>query len=149
MSATITTSFMLLRQRPDRPSDFLLILRPLSMPVWLGSVVLAFIFMGLLMLFGHLRPVIVRNLAEGQMSTKRDLFEVSALGVASSFSLTKLQIIPITLSSRIFALTMWLFSYLLLVLYASAMMTILLRIRKPSNADITMGEVLDPLNCDK
>ncbi|VDL51847.1 unnamed protein product [Hymenolepis diminuta] len=149
ISATITTSYMLLRQRPDRPSDFLLILRPLSMPVWLGSVVLAFIFMGLLMLFGHLRPVIVRNLAEGQMSTKRDLFEVSALGVASSFSLTKLQIIPITLSNRIFALTMWLFSYLLLVLYASAMMTILLRIRKPSNADITVREVLDPLNCDK
>ncbi|KAM3188297.1 hypothetical protein ACTXT7_000520 [Hymenolepis weldensis] len=149
ISATITASYTLLRQRPDRPSDFLLILRPLSMPVWLGSIVLAFIFMGLLMLFGHLRPVIVRNLAEGQMSTKRDLFEVSALGVASSFSLTKLQIIPTTLSSRIFALTMWVFSYLLLVLYASAMMTILLRIRKPSNADITVGEVLDPLNCDK
>ncbi|VDK37712.1 unnamed protein product [Taenia asiatica] len=142
-SATLTISFTLVRQRPSRPADFLLLLRPLSLPVWLASVVLAFIFTGLLMVFGHLKPVIMRNLAEGEMTSKRDLFEVSALGVASTFSLTKLQIIPTTLSSRIFALLMWMFSYLLLVFYASAMMTILLRIRKPSNAGITVDEVLN------
>ncbi|KAL5110249.1 hypothetical protein TcWFU_004448 [Taenia crassiceps] len=145
-SATLTISFTLVRQRPSRPADFLLLLRPLSLPVWLASVVLAFIFTGLLMVFGHLKPVIMRNLAEGEMTSKRDLFEVSALGVASTFSLTKLQIIPTTLSSRIFALLMWMFSYLLLVFYASAMMTILLRIRKPSNAGITVDEVLNTNN---
>ncbi|KAL5971894.1 Glutamate receptor ionotropic kainate 3 [Taenia solium] len=142
-SATLTISFTLVRQRPSRPADFLLLLRPLSLPVWLASVVLAFIFTGLLMAFGHLKPVIMRNLAEGEMTSKRDLFEVSALGVASTFSLTKLQIIPTTLSSRIFALLMWMFSYLLIVFYASAMMTILLRIRKPSNTGITVDEVLN------
>ncbi|EUB63100.1 Glutamate receptor, ionotropic kainate [Echinococcus granulosus] len=141
-SATLTISFTLVRQRPSRPADFLLLLRPLSLPVWLAGVVLAFIFTGLLMVFGHLKPVIMRNLAEGEMTSKRDLFEMSALGVASTFSLTKLQVIPTTLSSRIFALIMWMFSYLLLVFYASAMMTILLRIRKPSNADTTVDEVL-------
>ncbi|VDM16568.1 unnamed protein product [Hydatigera taeniaeformis] len=148
-SATLTISFTLVRQRPSRPADFLLLLRPLSLPVWLASVVLAFIFTGLLMVFGHLKPVIMRNLAEGEMTSKRDLFEVSALGVASTFSLTKLQIIPTTLSSRIFALLMWMFSYLLLVIYASAMMTILLRIRTPSNADITVDTVLDSKSCQK
>nr|CDS33344.1 Ribosomal protein S1 RNA binding domain [Hymenolepis microstoma] len=138
-AATITAAYVLLRQRPDRPPDFLLILRPLSTPVWLATLVLALIFMGLLMFFGHLRPVIGRNLAEEQISTKRALLEVSILGVISSFSLTKLQIIPTTLSSRLFAL----------MLYASAMMTILLRIRKPSNADITVEEVLDSSACNK
>ncbi|VDN96190.1 unnamed protein product [Rodentolepis nana] len=148
-SATITSAYVLLRQRADRSPDFLLILRPLSMAVWLATLVLGLIFMGLLMFFVHLKPVIGRNLAEGQISTKRDLLEVSILGVVSSFSLTKLQIIPTTLSSRLFALSMWLFSYLLVVLYASAMMTILLRIRKPSNADITVKEVLGASACDK
>lgn len=118
------------------------------MPVWIASVILAFIFTGLLMLFGHLRPVIMRNLAEGEISSKMNLFEVSSLGVASSFSFTKLQIIPTTLSSRIFALIMWLFSCLLLILYASAMMTIMLRIRKPINNDVTVDDVLDPNKCD-
>ncbi|KAM3188299.1 hypothetical protein ACTXT7_000522 [Hymenolepis weldensis] len=145
---SLTISYILLRQRQRRPSDYLLILRPLAMPVWLASCFLAFIFAGLLMLFGHLKPVIMRNLAEGEMLTKTDLFGVSSLGVASSFSLTKLQIIPTTLSSRIFALIMWLFSYLLLVLYASAMMTILLRIQKPINDDITVNDVLHPTKCD-
>lgn len=145
---SLTVSYILLRQRQRRPSDYLLILRPLAMPVWLASCFLAFIFAGLLMLFGHLKPVIMRNLAEGEMITKTDLFGVSSLGVASSFSLTKLQIIPTTLSSRIFALIMWLFSYLLLVLYASAMMTILLRIQKPINDDITVDDVLHPTKCD-
>uniref|UniRef100_A0A0R3SGV4 PBPe domain-containing protein n=1 Tax=Hymenolepis diminuta TaxID=6216 RepID=A0A0R3SGV4_HYMDI len=145
---SLTISYILLRQRQRRPSDYLLILRPLAMPVWLASCFLAFIFAGLLMLFGHLKPVIMRNLAEGEMITKTDLFGVSSLGVASSFSLTKLQIIPTTLSSRIFALIMWLFSYLLLVLYASAMMTILLRIQKPINDDITVDDVLHPTKCD-
>nr|CDS33345.1 glutamate receptor ionotropic kainate 1 [Hymenolepis microstoma] len=146
--ASLTTSYTLLRQLQRRPADYLLILRPLAMPVWLGSCFLAFIFAGLLMLFGHLKPVIMRNLAEGEMTTKTDLFGVSSLGVASSFTLTKLQIIPTTLSSRLFALTMWLFSYLLLVLYASAMMTILLRVQKPINNDITVDDVLHPSKCD-
>ncbi|KAM7537185.1 hypothetical protein Aperf_G00000072622 [Anoplocephala perfoliata] len=147
-TASITITFTLLRQHPQRSADYLLILRPLAMPVWISSILLAFIFSGLLMLFGHLRPVIIRNLAEGEISSKVDLFRVSSLGVASSFSLTKLQIIPTTLSSRIFALVMWLFSYLLVVLYASAMMTIMLRIRKPINNDVTVDEVLHPSKCD-
>ncbi|VDD77381.1 unnamed protein product [Mesocestoides corti] len=140
--ATTAVTFSLVRQRPSRPPDFLLLLRPLSLPVWLASVVLAAIFTAILMVFGHLKPVILRHIAEDEITSKRDLFDVSALGVASTFTLTKLQIIPTTLSSRVFALTMWMFSYLLLVVYASAMMTILLRVHKPSSADTSAEEVL-------
>ena len=140
---------MLVRQRPSRSADYLLLLRPLSLPVWIASVILAFIFTGLLMVYGHLKPVIARNLAEGEMTSKRNLFEVSALGVASTFTLTKLQIVPTTLSSRIFALVIWIFSYLLLVLYASAMMTILLRIRTPVNPAASQDELLNSAHYGK
>ncbi len=120
----------------------------MALPVWLASVVLAIIFTAILMIYGHFNPAILRHIAEGERQTKRDLFEVAALGVASTFSVTKLQIIPTTLSSRMFALIMWMFAYLLLVLYSSAMMTILLRIREPTNAGVSATDIIRGTNAN-
>lgn len=146
--ATTSVGFSVVRHVIDRPADFLLILRPLSMPVWLASVVLATIFTAILMAYGYFSPTLLRHIAEGEHSSKKDLFEIAALGVASTFSVTKLQIIPTTLSSRLFSIIMWMFAYLLLVLYSSAMMTILLRVKEPIKSDQEAAKIISEISAD-
>uniref|UniRef100_A0A0X3NVQ4 Polyribonucleotide nucleotidyltransferase 1 n=1 Tax=Schistocephalus solidus TaxID=70667 RepID=A0A0X3NVQ4_SCHSO len=130
----LPTDFFLLHRKPSPAPDFILILRPFSMPVWLTSVLAGAIFAVILAVYGHFTPSILKRLAEGEVDSKRSVFEVASLGVVSAFSVAKLQIIPSHLSSRMFTLFMWLFVILLIVIYSGSMMTILLRVHSPMDS---------------
>nr|VZI03185.1 unnamed protein product [Spirometra erinaceieuropaei] len=144
----LPTDFSLLRRKPSPTPDFILILRPFAMPIWLASVLLGAIFTAILAVYDHFTPAILKRLAEGQGTSTRDVFEMASLGVVSAFSIAKLPVIPSHLSSRMFTLFMWLFAILLIVIYSCGMMTILLRIRSPKNSDTDPYGLIAATNAD-
>lgn len=139
----MTLTFMVVRKRPVAGTDYFLILRPLSLPVWLSSCAMGIVFSLILMIYGCIDPTVMKNLAEDESDLrKKNVCQISTMAIAAAFTFTKLSITPTTISNRVFAIILWIFTYLILILYAAAMMNILLNIRPPNSSELTPDRVL-------
>lgn len=148
-SAALTLTVHVVRRISYATMDMLLILRPFSLPVWIATILMAILLTAILACYAHGSPMLVHNIGEEEHPSRINLCQIASLAMASAFSMAKLQITPITVSSRIFALLLWLFTFLILVLYICGMIVILLHIKHAFISEVNSDDILSQTKKEK